>query len=416
MNRKSLIQVGITANMFEWYQFCIAAFLAPNIGHLFFNSHNTFYATLQGFGLFAISYLFRPLGSIIFGLIGDKHGAARSLQISLATMTIPSVLIGLLPTFSTIGYLSTLALIILRLIQGFGAGGELPNSAAYLYQNSERSRYHTIYCSLIIISCLSGVLLASFTIFILHTFLTTEIINAWGWRIPFLIGIPMSFIILRIRNNVNKPHVFKEHGQIINFQRLNRTVVVFKFIHAISLVGCEQVGFYTLFIWLPVFLTNQHRFKELHISVANNLSILSLMLFTLISAYLCSKFNYKTMLKISSLTISLSTIPLFMWLNVTNHISCLYLILVLFALTIGSLEGIVIFALSKIFSGSRLNSSIAISFTFASVIFGGTSPVVCTYFTHVLNLEYFAAIYVTFFAVIFFIVELLTNQKFKPTF
>lgn len=414
MSKRSLIQVGITANMFEWYQFCIAAFLAPNIGHLFFNSSNTFYATLQGFGLFAISYLFRPLGSIIFGLIGDKYGAAKSLQISLAMMTIPSILIGLLPTFTTIGYLSTLMLIILRFIQGFGAGGELPNSAVYLYQNSEKSSYHAIYCSLIIISCLSGVLLASFIIFILHTIYTTEVINKWGWRIPFLLGIPMSFIILRIRANINKIH--SSEKSTIYQQGLSRISIMFKFVHAIALVGCEQVGFYTLFIWLPIFLTNQHKFKALHVNAANNLSILFLMIFTLISAYLCSRFNYKTMLKISSFSIAFSTIPLFLWLDTTNNLLDLYVILALFAITIGSLEGIVIFALSKIFHGFRLNSGLAISFTFASVIFGGTSPLVCTYFTHVLNLNYFAAIYVTFFATLYFIIEMTTHKLFKSIF
>lgn len=407
MNRKSLIQIGITANMFEWYQFCIAAFLAPSIGHLFFNSNNNFYATLQGFGLFAISYLFRPLGSIIFGLIGDKHGTAKSLQLSLATMTIPSILIGMLPTFSTIGYLSTFTLIILRLIQGFGAGGELPNSAAYLYQNSEKSRYHTVYCSLVIISCLCGVLLASFVIFILHLFLTIDIINDWGWRIPFLLGIPMSFMILRVRNNISHTKLVQ---QTTNYHK-SKDKIVFKFIHAISLVGCEQVGFYTLFIWLPVFLINQHHFKAYYISAANNLSILALMIVTLISAYLCNKFGHRLILKVSSFSITISTIPLFLLLLTTHNIVLLCSILLLFALTLGALEGVVIFALSKIFNGNQLNSGIAISFTFASVIFGGTSPVICTYFTHVFNLNYFAAIYVTLFACIYFMVELFTDSK-----
>ena len=384
------------------------AFLASNIGLIFFNTHDRFSAILQAFGLFAISYLFRPLGSIVFGLIGDKYGTSTSLKISLITMTLPSVLIGFLPTFSSWGYLSAIVLILLRVIQGFGAGGELPNSAVYLYQNSEKKYFHTVYCSLIVISSISGVLLSSFTIFILQSIFSIEQINIWAWRIPFLIGIPMSLIILRIRDNINKSfiHKFETHNKI-----LNNRVFLFNFVRGVALVACEQVGFYTVFIWLPTFLTNQQKFKTLYISAANNLSFLSLMIFTFISAYLCSKFNYKIILMVSSFIIAITTIPLFLLLIVTNNVLWVFIVLILFGLTIGFFEGVVFFALSKIFVGNRLNSGIAISFTFASVMFGGTSPLVCTYFTKLFNLDYFAAIYITFFAVNFIFIEYLSFKN-----
>src|SRR5438132_897905 len=120
---RALRKFALLANLCEWYEFSIYGFLAGTLGQLFFKSTHPTLALIQAFGLFAASYLIRPLGSLFFGSMGDRLGRSHALKLSLILMSVPTILIGLLPTYEQIGSLATLCLLVLRLVQGFGAGG-----------------------------------------------------------------------------------------------------------------------------------------------------------------------------------------------------------------------------------------------------------------------------------------------------
>ena len=132
MHNKNLILITTTANIFEWYEFSIMGFLSIVLGVLFFNSSSTFMSTIQGLSIFLVSYLIRPIGGIYWSKFIQYHGRVKTLKITIIIMAIPTVIIGILPTYKDIGVYSTFFLIILRIIQGFGAGGELPITAIYI--------------------------------------------------------------------------------------------------------------------------------------------------------------------------------------------------------------------------------------------------------------------------------------------
>src|SRR6185312_8898309 len=157
---RHLLKLGIVANIFEWYEFNIFGLLASLLGQLFFQSSDTLVNLLKAFSIFAVSFIARPLGGLFFGLIGDRIGRRASLRLSLILMSIPTILIGLLPVYDQAGVIATISLVILRLIQGFAAGGELPTTACYVFE-SATAQNRSLLCSVVVTSPKIGMLLAA---------------------------------------------------------------------------------------------------------------------------------------------------------------------------------------------------------------------------------------------------------------
>jgi len=126
--------------MLEWYDFSIYGFFALQIGATFFNTGDRVSETLSAFGVFAMGFLTRPLGSIIFGHIGDRHGRTTALTISIVGMAITTVAMGLLPGYATIGIAAPILLTVLRMLQGIATGGEAAIAGVFLIENAPRGR------------------------------------------------------------------------------------------------------------------------------------------------------------------------------------------------------------------------------------------------------------------------------------
>lgn len=182
-------EIACITNVFEWYEFTIYSFLAIPIGMAFFNSKSPKMAILESLFVFAFSYLVRPLGSIFFSYIGDKYHSSIALKYSMIAMAIPTALIGILPGYDEIGLLAPSSLVTLRFIQGFAAGGELPSCASFLYEVSSNDDNKNIICSMTNIGGMIGVLLASFSVYVLYSFFSSDEIIKWYWRIPFILSI-----------------------------------------------------------------------------------------------------------------------------------------------------------------------------------------------------------------------------------
>src|SRR5260364_72755 len=184
---RHLLKIGLVANIFEWYEFTVYAYLADVIGSLFFSAENSGGKLIQVFAIFAVGYFARPLGSLFFGM-----------------MAVPTVLIGCLPTYQHIGLLAPILLLILRCIQGFAMGGELPLNGCYLFEaSSDNSK--SLLCSIATTSMNIGVLFASFTAFLLFSVFDRHTILAWAWRLPFLLGLPMTVAINNMRYAIREP-------------------------------------------------------------------------------------------------------------------------------------------------------------------------------------------------------------------
>lgn len=131
-NTQSLLKTGLVANIFEWYEFVIYAYLADILGAIFFHADDSVSGLIKAFAVFAVGYFARPLGSLFFGMLGDRIGRGYPLKITLLMMATPTALIGFLPVYADIGILAPSLLLVLRLIQGFAMGAEWPLNACYI--------------------------------------------------------------------------------------------------------------------------------------------------------------------------------------------------------------------------------------------------------------------------------------------
>jgi len=214
---KDTVRVGVAGmigSTIEWYDFYIYGMAAALVfGHLFFPSFSPLAGTLAAFGTFAVGFVARPLGGIIFGHFGDRVGRKRALMITLFLMGAATVVIGLLPGYDSIGVWAPLSLVALRFLQGFAVGGEWGGAVTMVVESSPSHR-RGFFGSLPQMGVPLGLVLST-SIFSLLALLPDEDFQAWGWRIPFLLSAFLIVVGLFIRARINETPAFtqlKEHG------------------------------------------------------------------------------------------------------------------------------------------------------------------------------------------------------------
>lgn len=205
--RKTALAVGI-GNFMEWFDFAVYGFFAAIIGKLFFPDSTPVLSLLSAFAVFAVGFIMRPLGAFILGPIGDKHGRKAALVLSVLLMGSATTLMGFLPTYTAVGILAPVLLVLLRCVQGVAAGGEWSGSAAYLVESAPSTR-RGLYASLISGTAALAFIVGSFVALGLSTGMSPQDLSSWGWRLPFLLAAPMSLAGLYIRMKLGDTPVFE---------------------------------------------------------------------------------------------------------------------------------------------------------------------------------------------------------------
>jgi MFS family permease len=194
----------------EYYDFIIFVFLAAPIGRVFFPPDTPdWLRLLQTWGLFAAGYLARPLGGVIMGHFGDRGGRKRMFMLSVLLMAVPTLLIGLLPTYAAIGYAAPLALLLMRLLQGAAVGGEVPGAWTFVAEHVPRRRVG-FACGTLTAGLTVGILLGSLIAGAVNKAYSAEQVQDWAWRIPFLIGGVFGFLAVFLRRLLAETPVFEE--------------------------------------------------------------------------------------------------------------------------------------------------------------------------------------------------------------
>src|SRR6185437_12870806 len=397
---RHLLQIGLTTNIFEWYEFIVFAYLAETMGNVFFGNKVSSIAIINTFAVFAISYFIRPIGSIFFGYIGDKYSTEKVMRYTIVLMAFPTVIIGVLPSYAQIGIISPICLILLRLIQGFAAGGELPNSASYIYNKSLQAGSNKIMlCSLPSIGSMSGALLASLVIFILYKLFNHVTIIDWAWRLPFLLGFPLLIFILYIRRSISNLST----NAVIIPKSLPNKKYWGKFVIAFILTGFLQISFYILFVWLPSHLELSFGVSHQMSSYTNVLGMITGLVSTVFFGYLAKWICHKKLLRFGILGISISVYPILA--HITDSLSATVFFQMFLGVMIGCIDGVYFYTIGKLFPDHLRNRGTSITFTCASAFLGGTSPLLCSYIIKNLHWMNFPAFYIVFFGTISLLVS-----------
>ena len=204
---------GAIGNAIEFYDFIVYAYLAGYFAAQFFPTHDPVAALLASYGAFATGMIMRPVGGILFGNIGDRIGRKAALQISVLLIAIPTLLIGLMPTYASIGLWAPVLLIVLRMLQGLSVGGEYSSSIVFLIEHAPPNRRGFVG-GFSPMGAFGGLLIGTLVSFLCTTALGKAVMADWGWRVPFiasifLTGIGVAARRALVQDVLNKDEVLK---------------------------------------------------------------------------------------------------------------------------------------------------------------------------------------------------------------
>lgn len=194
---KLIVLASLGAGL-EWFDFAIYLLLASVISYNFFPHGDSVIALMNTFATFALGYLARPIGGIIFGHIGDKFGRKPAFTLSVFLMACTTLLIGLTPSYAHIGIWATALLVLFRLLQGFSVGGEISSATVFTLEHF-KARKPGLAVGIIFMSLTFGNALAGCFIYVLNHFLTQQQLFSWGWRIPFVFGFALGIVSYWVR-------------------------------------------------------------------------------------------------------------------------------------------------------------------------------------------------------------------------
>lgn len=381
MNKRKLIFASGVANTFEWYDYALFGHFAPIIGAKFFPGASPSASLLHAFLAFAIGYLMRPIGGIFFGILGDKLGRKTALSAAIFCMSIPTALIGILPTYDSIGITATVLMILVRMMQGLSMGGALTGSISFVIEHTNRA-HRGFTGSIPMSSICIGILFGSGISQLIQSVLSAEQFDDWGWRIPFLLGILILFAGNYIRKYTSETPSFqgiKEDGKILK-SPLKKVVYNhwFDILVSIFINSTGSVIFYLQAIYLMSFLRVNRDFIETDISNLANYCYLIMALITLGAGYLSDKIGRKQIFVINLLLIIILT-PFLMQIFETGSFYFVIIAQIVLSILAASYIGPEPALQAELYPVNVRNTALSLSYNMAVSIFGGTTPLVLEY-------------------------------------
>jgi MHS family proline/betaine transporter-like MFS transporter len=374
---KSIISSSV-GNVLEWYEYTLYAYFATVIGALFFPQDSHFISMIMTFATFAVGLAARPIGGIIFGYIGDKYSRKKMLTITMLLMSIPTMCIGVLPTYSQIGILAPILLVLLRIAQGIALGGEFGASCVYLYESVPENK-RGFYGTLALTGVGTGLVLSALTILMVESFATQEQIYSYAWRIPFFASVIGSWMAFYMRLNLLESKDFETvkasnqlvHNPFMEMIKNHKSTLLSLF----GIFLTTQVSFFVVFIFGKTMMID---FLHLDPKVAgqfNLLTVMSYTLSTLLFGYLSDRIDKRYIILTGLVLMFVSAYPFIMSLSSGNTALILTMSL-LFGALIGMTEGTLNPLVVSSFPINIRATSVAFCWNFTSVAFGGASPMI----------------------------------------
>ncbi|HVZ27599.1 MAG TPA: MFS transporter [Rhizomicrobium sp.] len=373
MSRGSLA-VAAFSTIVEWYDFTLYLYFATVLSRVFFGGDKAALATtLAGF---AIAYLLRPLGAIVFGHVGDRFGRRRMMLLSVAIMTLTMLGTALLPTHARIGGLAGWLLFLLRGVMGFSVGGEYSVVVAYMLEGAPRSRRGLITSLASAASEIGGLLAVGLSALTVSVVSATAL-EAWGWRIPFLFGAGLAASVWIARATMEESPEFRRQqiaGTVplkpLYYTLLNHRAGIARSF-AISALG--SITYYVGITYVPAFLTSTGSFGEGESLWLSAVAALAVILVTPVTGALSDRFGRKPVLAVLTAAGALLSIPLFSTMSGNSGPWALFGAIVL-ALIAGGVSAVGAVATAEQFPGEGRLTGLALGATSATAIFGGATP------------------------------------------
>ncbi|WP_118178813.1 MFS transporter [Paraburkholderia phosphatilytica] len=376
---KRAIAAAALGNATEWFDYGIYAYGLAYISAALFPG-NAASATLFALGTFAISFLIRPLGGLFWGPLGDRLGRKRVLALTVLMMSAATLLVGVIPPYSSVGWIAPAALIVLRMIQGFSTGGEYGGAATFMAEYAPDKRRG--FCgSFLEFATLAGFSLGALLMLGFSLLLGDHAMHSWGWRLPFFVAAPLGLVGFYLRSRLEETPVFRELEEQAAHEKHAPVPLKELFAHYTrpllllgGLVVALNVVNYVLLAYMPTFMHSQ-------LGVSENLSLLipligmlTMMAFLPLAGALSDRFGRKTMWWFSLVGLFVAALPMFVLMHhgVMGAFIGFAVLGLLYVPQLASISAM----FPAMFPTHVRYAGMAIAYNISTSLFGGTAPII----------------------------------------
>lgn len=364
----------------EFYDFIIFVFFAAVIGDLFFPADiPEWLRQVQTFGIFAAGYLARPLGGIIMAHFGDLVGRKRMFSLSILLMALPTLAMGMLPTYTTIGIAAPLLLLLMRILQGAAIGGEVPGAWVFVAEHVPQKRVG-FACGTLTAGLTAGILLGSLVATMMNTTMTPQEVHDGGWRIPFFLGGVFGLFAMYLRRWLQETPIFiamKARKALAEELPLKSVVANHKRAVVVSmlLTWLLSAGIVVVILMAPTFLQKQFGVVPALALQANSFATIALLFGCICAGVAADKFGASKTFIVGSLLMGVCCWNFYH--TAANNPEQLFAAYALAGFSVG-IVGAVPYVMVRAFPAEVRFSGISFSYNLSYAIFGGLTPVMVT--------------------------------------
>ena len=383
--RVRAVLVGSVGNLIEWYDVYAYSAFALYFGGSFFPNSDPVVQQLSTALLFALAFLVRPIGSVIFGYFADKYGRRMSLTLSVLLMCFGSLLIAATPTYATIGFGAPIVLAVARLLQGLSQGGEYGASATYLSEVSHPNR-RGFYSGVWYMTLIGGQLAALLVLLVLQKiFLTNEQLHAWGWRIPFVVGAGIAIYAFWMRRDMHESELFRASEKIIRTE--SRWVVLARNWKPMLMVVGITIGgtsaFYTYTTYMQKFLKLSVGLTDDQTTLVTAASLLVAIILQPLYGALSDRYGRKPLLVGFGVLGTLGTYPLLTTLQNTKSAFMAFILVCAAWAIVSGYTSITAIVKAELFPTAVRAMGVGIPYALTAALFGGSVDSVALTFKNI---------------------------------
>lgn len=378
---RSTVVAGAVGHFIEWYDWTIYGLLAAVFASQMFPTHDPVVALLATYGTFAAGFLMRPVGSFVLSPLADRYGRREVLALTIVLAGVGSLMIGLAPTYEQAGLLAPLMLLAARLLQGFATGGEYQTAAAFLNEHAKRER-RAFMASSQMVSTGLAILFAMGVAALTTKYFPKDVLDAWGWRVPFILGAVLSIYGLWLRRAIPETPSFEAKRPREPFSLRSMFAGFVEYPKESLIVVVIQASGVQFYLWMIFLATFANLSGGLPISEGLFAGMISLGFYTVIVsplAALSDRIGRKPMLIGSALGFLILVYPMMQMLKTADFTT--FLIIQMTGIFFIAMNNAVIGTVfSEIFPTRLRATGIGLPYALCVAVFGGTSPLIATYF------------------------------------
>ncbi|WP_342050028.1 MULTISPECIES: MFS transporter [unclassified Cupriavidus] len=395
------IAAAVIGNALEWYDFIVYGFMTAVISAVFFPAENAYASLLLTTASFGIGFVLRPIGGILIGAYADRKGRRAALQLIIFLMTVATAMIAFAPPYAAIGVASSVMIIVARMLQGLATGGEFASATAFLVEMAPRNR-RGLYGSWQMFGQGLAMLLGAGVAALVTGWLPRESLHAWGWRVPFIVGLLIAPIGIWIRHHLSETvAVSRDDDAGVGHgvgHGVGQTLVQHRrgLLASFLLTTSATISFYVLVIYLPTYASKTLGLALESAFIAQCIGIVAMIVAIPLFGALSDRVGRQVVLRTALILSVLLLYPCFQWLIADPDFSRFMWMQIVLCGIFGAFLGPFSSAVAEQFPRRIRSTGMAVSYNVAVMIFGGFAQFILTWLLHVTGSPMTPAFYLLF--------------------